>query len=89
MDEYTKLVNQFLESGASEFLLPSMNRFIRSRFYSHVKPQFEGQCQFITAKNEKGEECMKVIKSDLSDQDLKLQLIDEDMKVFCNFKLLL
>ena len=82
MDEYAKVVGSFLETGQETYCLPPMNGYIRRHFYMIVKPQFQGKCQFVSAKNEANEPCIKVIKTDLSDDQLKLQMMDEEYKVF-------
>ena len=83
MEEYKKLVSTFCASGAESYLLPSMNGYIRRQFYMSVKPEFSGSCQFLSAKNEANEQCIKVIKTTMTDDELKLQMMEEEFKVKC------
>ena len=85
MEEYKKLVSKFCESGAESYLLPSMNGYIRRQFYTIVKPEFGGKCQFVSAKNDANEQCIKVIKTSMTDDELKLKMMEEEFQVSRRF----
>ena len=85
MTEYKKLVRQFCDSGAADFFLPGMNGYLRRQFYTYVKPDFRSECQFQSAKNEAGEQCIKCIKSTMTDDEFQLQNMDAELKVCAKF----